>query len=127
MQETRKIKSISVFFLFISWKFLSMAIAKNPGKKTPKKKEGILNRALTLTWEQFTSTTTIHGLKHFNDPRGNRFTKFFWVFIPFFCFLCAIALMATFLLVSFWIICDMCGYFWQLFSYCLEFLINWQE
>jgi acid-sensing ion channel, other len=90
----------SLFAIFLSFtkKLSRMAIAKTPLKKTPEKKEGLFKRSLNLTWEQFTSTTTIHGLKHVNDPRGNRFTKFFWISVPFFCFLCAIALMATFLM-----------------------------
>lgn len=93
-------------FLSFPRNLSTMAIAKNPTKTTPKKKEGIFGRALTVTWEQFTSTTTIHGLKHVNDPRGNRYTKLFWILVPIFCFICAIALMATFLMryksVSFW-------------------------
>lgn len=38
------------------------------------------------------------GVKHANDQRGNKFTRAFWVIAPMFCFLCAIALMATFLM-----------------------------
>jgi Amiloride-sensitive sodium channel len=85
-------------FLSFQKKLSTMAIAKNPTKTSPKKKERIFSRAFVETWEQFTSTTTIHGLKHVNDPRGNRFTKLFWIFVPVFCFVCAIALMATFLM-----------------------------
>lgn len=75
-----------------------MAIARNPIKKTPKKKQGALKRAVSLTWDQFSSTTSIHGVKHVNDPRGNRLTKAFWIFVPIFCLTCAIALMVTFLI-----------------------------
>lgn len=75
-----------------------MAIAKNSQSKTPKKKEGIFKIALSLTWDQFSSTTSIHGLKHVNDPRGNRWTRIFWSTVPVFCFICASALMVTFLM-----------------------------
>lgn len=77
-----------------------MAIAKNPTKTTSKTKEGVglFKRALELTWLQFSSTTSIHGLKHVNDPRGNRFTRIYWSIIPLTCFICAIALMVTFLM-----------------------------
>lgn len=40
-----------------------MAIAKNSHKKNPKKKEGIFKQALSLSWDQFSSTTSIHGFK----------------------------------------------------------------
>lgn len=96
-----------------------MAIAKNPTKKAPEREAGVFRKALGLTWLQFTSTTSLHGnlptppayrfipayslhlnlgIKHVNDPRGNRFTRIFWVLAPVVSCMCAIALMATFLL-----------------------------
>lgn len=38
-----------------------MAIAKSSTKKTLKKKQSIFVRALAQTWDQFSSTTSIHG------------------------------------------------------------------
>lgn len=92
-----------------------MAIAKRTAQLSPEKKESVFKRALSTTWLQFSSTATIHGkvghnlieilivaassgVKHVNDPRGNTFTRVFWGFTPVFCFLCATALMATFLM-----------------------------
>jgi len=73
-----------------------MAIAKNVPKKAIK--NASWKRAWTVTYEQFTSTSTIHGLKHVNDPRGTRATRSFWTLVPLICFLCAITLMITFLM-----------------------------
>lgn len=74
----------------------TMAISKNPSEIT-KKKTGIFKRALSITCVQFTTTTSIHGLKHINDSRSKA-TRFFWAFVPIVCFFFAIALMATFLM-----------------------------
>ena len=75
-----------------------MAIAKHSTQKNLERNENAFKQALSITWFQFTSTCSIHGLKHVNDPRGNRLTRSFWTFIPIFCFICAITLMVTFLL-----------------------------
>lgn len=92
-----------------------MAIAKRTPQKTPEKRESIFKRAFAETWVQFATTTTIHGefrkkfywnpnftassgVKHANDQRGNKLSRAFWVVTPIFCFLCACALMATFLM-----------------------------
>lgn len=50
-----------------------MAVVKKQTVKISKKV--VFLKAASLTWDQFTSTTTIHGLKHINDPRGNKITK----------------------------------------------------
>ena len=70
-----------------------MAIAKHPAYKTPPKKEGIFKSAFSKTLLQFSSKTSLHGIRHVNDTRGNRYTRAFWFIIPIFCFFCAIALM----------------------------------
>ncbi|CAO1344894.1 unnamed protein product [Diamesa hyperborea] len=73
-----------------------MAIVK--GKAVKVSKKIVFYKAASLTWDQFTSTTTIHGLKHINDPRGTKATKIFWILVPLICFMCGISLMVTFLM-----------------------------
>lgn len=74
-----------------------MAIAKTPLKQQPKE-SGIFVRAIKLSAEQFAAHTTIHGLKHVLDSRGNRGSRVFWILIPLICFTLAIVLMVTFLM-----------------------------
>lgn len=40
-----------------------MAIVKNPAKAAGEKDEGALKRALEVTWVQFASSSSIHGLE----------------------------------------------------------------
>jgi hypothetical protein len=78
-----------------------MAIPKNSKlnqkEKPNKRKESVFGRAFKLTMSQFLDSTTIHGMKHINEPRANKFTKLYWIFIIFTCFVSAVVLMATFL------------------------------
>lgn len=51
-----------------------------------------------INFKRILGETKLLGPKHVNDPRGNKITRAFWAFLPVFCFLCATALMVTFLL-----------------------------
>ncbi|CRL08251.1 CLUMA_CG020926, isoform A [Clunio marinus] len=73
-----------------------MAIAKKSLKI--KGRQLIFKSALELTWKQFTSTTSIHGLKNTSDSRGTIKTRITWATITIICFICAIILMKTFLM-----------------------------
>jgi Amiloride-sensitive sodium channel len=82
-----------------------MAIAKNSKnlkkkstEKSEKPKLSAFKSAVSLTLDQFLESTTVHGMKHINDARGNKFTKLYWISIIAICFCCAIALMVTFLI-----------------------------
>lgn len=46
---------------------------KNQIKKISKKK--ILKKALSLTWYQFATTSTIHGIPHIVEPKASKTTK----------------------------------------------------
>lgn len=61
------------FSLFVIRVSVKMAIVKKRTVQTSKK--NVFFKAASLTWDQFSSTTTIHGLKHINDPRGTKISK----------------------------------------------------
>lgn len=79
-----------------------MAIAKLPNSSTQKpdqkRQKGVFRRAVALTLDQFLERTPIHGAKQIRDPRATIYQKAYWTLIIFTCFLCAGALMATFLI-----------------------------